>query len=221
MGRLRRAAVVAVAIGAVSAAVPPAVAAGPTIPETLLDLINRERAAVGAPALEPAPDLAAIAGVWAEVLAEEGELRHNADLAAQMCCHLRFSENVAWGGVPTGWLDRSVVGVHNILMQSPGHRRNILDPAFDQVGIGAVLADDVLWVVQDFRRHDGSATSSAIRPTTVRSPARPATHHDANSSRPGLVKSSNGHLERPDRAATVLARIELIEVQLAHVAAGT
>jgi hypothetical protein len=37
-------------------------------------------------------------------------------------------------------------------MRSSTHRANILDPGFDQVGIGAVLSDGVLWVTQDFRR---------------------------------------------------------------------
>lgn len=119
----------------------------------LLELLNAERRAAGIDELERASDLVAIASDWSQVMAGTREIRHNPDLEEQMCCHVQWAENVAYGSVPDGWLMESTEGVHRNLMRSTTHRANILDPAFDQVGIGAVLSEGILWVTQDFRRH--------------------------------------------------------------------
>lgn len=122
----------------------------------LLTLANHERERVGLPPLRMAGDLQRISRAWSQVMASTGLSEHNPDLPDQMCCRTRFGENVAWAGVPDGYLDESVAGVHGELMGSAPHRANILDPGFDDVGIGAVLTDGMLWVTQDFRQRDGS-----------------------------------------------------------------
>lgn len=43
-------------------------------------------------------------------------------------------------------------GANEVLMQSPPHRQNLLDPTFNVVGIAAVWSQGRLYVVQDFAR---------------------------------------------------------------------
>lgn len=47
-------------------------------------------------------------------------------------------------------LSEDIIEAHNGLMDSPGHRRNILDPAHRKVGIGVSSSDPNVWVVQLF-----------------------------------------------------------------------
>lgn len=39
---------------------------------------------------------------------------------------------------------------HRALMQSPGHRANILEPKYERVGIGIVRTNDGILVTQEF-----------------------------------------------------------------------
>lgn len=54
----------------------------------------------------------------------------------------KVGENVGRGG--------SVDSLHQAFMDSPGHRANILDPAWTQVGIGTLYANDRLYVTVVF-----------------------------------------------------------------------
>ncbi len=47
---------------------------------------------------------------------------------------------------------------HTALMNSPGHRANILDPSFNSVGIGVIRNADGIYVTQDFARRLPDAT---------------------------------------------------------------
>ena len=61
--------------------------------------------------------------------------------------------------MPTGWFrvaenvgcGQSADSLHQSFMDSPGHRDNIMDPDFTDVGIGVRFADDgAMWVTQNF-----------------------------------------------------------------------
>jgi hypothetical protein len=47
-------------------------------------------------------------------------------------------------------LDYSAEGGHQHLMHSPPHRANLLNPAYNVVGMGVVRSGDRLYIVQDF-----------------------------------------------------------------------
>jgi hypothetical protein len=55
-----------------------------------------------------------------------------------------ISENVAEGQSP--------LQIHEAWMHSPGHRRNLLDPSVDAVGIAVVAQNGQLFAVEDFER---------------------------------------------------------------------
>lgn len=118
----------------------------------LLSAINGERAAHGLRALRVDEELHRAAAGHAEEMARRGAISHQfsgeAELSARGAAagarFSRISENVAEG--PT------VIGLHEALMRSPGHRANILDPAVDAVGIAVVVRRGQLFAVEDFAR---------------------------------------------------------------------
>lgn len=84
----------------------------------------------------------------------------------------RTGENIAWQserGAP-GIRD-DVVQLHESLMNSPGHRANILNPDFKEIGIGIETGDmgrwDAVMVTQNFGRTDARPGGSKAQEVTV------------------------------------------------------
>ncbi len=65
----------------------------------------------------------------------------------------RIGENVAFAG---DW--RSA---HDVLMNSPDHRAQILDSGYTQMGVGTAVSDDgTFWVAEVFRTPSGTPSTS-------------------------------------------------------------
>ena len=71
----------------------------------------------------------------------------------------RTAENIGWQserGDPG--IDDDVANIHDSLMNSPGHRANILNPDLEDIGIGIELGDfngyDAVMITQNFGRTD-------------------------------------------------------------------
>jgi uncharacterized protein YkwD len=138
----------------------PAAATAPDIPfsdfdtdaeHVLLDLANQSRAQAGAPALTLDAGLCQAARAHAEAMFAARQLSHQFDgepslpqrLAAATQTKLdQEGENVA--------LDFDAERGHQHLMLSPPHRANLLNPAYNVVGLGVVRSGDRLYIVQDF-----------------------------------------------------------------------
>lgn len=127
------------------------------------DLTNNERAAVGVPPLEWRADVATMAVSHSVEMAQAGSIWHGSFVTEGNLKALNASllgENVGMGGdVPT---------VHDAFMNSPHHRENILDPGFNQVGIGVIVANDTVFVTEDFLHSKSVGTA---RPTPVAHPS--------------------------------------------------
>ncbi len=116
----------------------------------LFDALNHERAAQALPPLQWDNSLADAARLHANRMASYNVLEHQLsgepDLATRLAqAGARFSmiaENIAVGSTPQT--------IHSGWMQSPGHRRNILDAHLTAVGIAAVRGSGGLFAVQDF-----------------------------------------------------------------------
>ena len=116
----------------------------------LLALVNRARARAELPPLQLDPRLSQAAREHAAAMAAHQELSHQfsgePDLArrlATVALHVdEAAENVASADSP----DRA----HEGLMNSPPHRENLLHPAYNIVGLGAVRCGSMLYVVEDF-----------------------------------------------------------------------
>ena len=122
--------------------------------EEMIRLINRDRKLHGFPPLQEMPDLSQVAREHSRTMKERRRLSHvipgiggpEDRVKAAHIPHASILENVA--------LARTVESAEGSLMESPGHRMNILDPAATHVGVGAVFADGLegqeLYITQDF-----------------------------------------------------------------------
>jgi len=131
-----------------------------SIEKRIFDLVNQERTAHGVPSLKWNDKVANAAGGHLARMVERRNLSHRFPgepvlsdrLAAKGVRFNASAENVAFA---TDWED-----LHPSLMQSAGHRANILNPKYDQVGIAVALGPNGYYVVQDFA-HVTSESSSA------------------------------------------------------------
>lgn len=131
----------------------------------LVDLVNDRRAEAGVPPLTPRADLHDVARDWSFAQAERGQLDHNPNLSSQTCCWEKIAENVARSG---GHADSNATTVARALLRlwqdSSSHDRTMVDPEFDQVGIGVVIDDDGnAWGTTVFRRCDGSSCAGGAQ----------------------------------------------------------
>jgi hypothetical protein len=109
----------------------------------LVQDINGARAANGAGPLLVDPRLTSVALWWAGQMAAAGGISHSPALT-QMAPPgwTALGENVGVGG--------SASVVSSAFMASPAHLANIVDPRFTAVGVGEVVANGELYVVEDF-----------------------------------------------------------------------
>jgi len=99
-----------------------------------VSLTNGARASHGVRALAVASDLTAIARRHSANMAARREIYHDSNLPNEVSGWRKLAENVGRGTTATG--------VHNAFMSSSAHRTHILDPAYNQIGIGAVRGSD-------------------------------------------------------------------------------
>lgn len=167
IGTLRRGAAGALVVGLLGMLAAPARAsAGSALETTLLTLTNTARAAAGVPAVALDGTLSDIARNWASQMAAAGRISHNPDIKGDLRAAgvewRKSGENVGMGG--------SLASIHEALLASPGHFRNIVDPDFDRVGLGVVVTGNTLWLVQNFvmsRSGTAAAAPAAAAPAPV------------------------------------------------------
>lgn len=138
----------------------PVAATAPDIPfnnydsdaeQQLLVLANQDRAKAGAPPLALDTGLSQAARHHAVAMFEARQIAHQFEgepsLAQRLAASTRLQldregENVA--------LDYDAPHAQQHLMLSPPHRANLLNPAYNVVGLGVVRSGGRLYVVQDF-----------------------------------------------------------------------
>lgn len=106
--------------------------------QKMLELLNQEREKRGFPLLVSEPRLQNVARAQAREMFEEGYFSHYTEeglspfdrLAAYNIDFNLAGENLAFAP--------NVALAHNGLMNSPGHKANILSPEFHKVGIGVI-----------------------------------------------------------------------------------
>jgi hypothetical protein len=143
-------------------ALPAAAATDAGAEDEFVTLVNRERAARQLPALRVCTELRSPARSHSKLMADTGELHHNPDLRS-LPGWQRITENVGRGA--------TVASIHGALMDSAGHRANILDPRVTQLGIG-VERTSGLWVTQVFR--EPSSGAACTTPDTAPEPTSSA-----------------------------------------------
>lgn len=123
--------------------------AGDDAPAGALAAVNAARAAAGIAPVRAAPGLACAAARHVRDIAARHVLDHagadGADLAVRLARagyrFARAAENLARAGT-------DAAGVVALWEASPGHRRNLLDPAVTEAGIAHIgTADGTYWVL--------------------------------------------------------------------------
>src|ERR1700676_2829393 len=127
--------------------------------ERLLTLANQSRRQAGAPPLSIDAGLSHAARIHAHAMLQARRLSHQFEgepslpqrLAAATELHLeQDGENVA--------LDYDAEHGHEHLMHSPPHRANLLNPAYNVIGLAVLRSGNQIYIVQDF----GSALTNYL-----------------------------------------------------------
>ncbi|MBA2318538.1 MAG: cell wall-binding repeat-containing protein [Euzebyales bacterium] len=128
----------------------------------LTDLINAERGRLGLPGLRVDVRLVASARDWSQRMAERGAIAHDPDLSSRVPAGAAaWAENVGMASASSDVADR----VHALFMGSAGHRANLLDGRFTEVGIGVVVSGGRAWVAQRFTAGAHAPVAAAVEPT--------------------------------------------------------
>src|SRR5687767_3252042 len=107
--------------------------------------LNQLRASKGLGALVVDARLTDMARAWSASMAGTNRLQHNPNLTTQAPGDWqKIGENVGYGG--------AVGPVHDAFVASPDHYRNLVDSAYNAVGIGVVWSGNRLWVTQVFMK---------------------------------------------------------------------
>ncbi|MER7731378.1 CAP domain-containing protein [Streptomyces erythrochromogenes] len=117
----------------------------------VLALVNKERAAAGCGALTSNPKLSAAARGYSDTMARAGVMSHTGPDGSTMTSRVEaagykwsnLGENIARGQADAD-------AVMKAWMNSSGHRANILNCAFKEIGIGVHKGDGGPWWTQNF-----------------------------------------------------------------------
>ncbi len=118
----------------------------------LVALINQARQENRLPPLAVDPRLTQAARKHTQRMLQHAALSHRFPdepplqdrVAAEGLRSDHAGENVAF--------DQTAASAHEELMDSPPHRRNILDPGYNAVGVGVIRQGENIWVTEDFAR---------------------------------------------------------------------
>jgi uncharacterized protein YkwD len=113
-----------------------------------IDLINGSRTQNGIRPVVENAQLNSKADAWAAQMRDRCQISHSRLADGAPAGWQKLGENVGRGG--------TIFQVHLAYLNSPGHRRNIMDPTFNQVGAAAVYGTcnghRMVFTVQVFMR---------------------------------------------------------------------
>ncbi len=134
----------------------------PAAEQELLALANESRRAAGIQPLQLDASLNDAARTHTQMMIEREQLSHHFDGEPTLVQRLldtglrtdHVAENVAFNA--------SAEKAFEALMQSPGHRRNLLDRSFNAAGFVAIWSGHRLYVVQDFAHRLPAITPASL-----------------------------------------------------------
>jgi ribosomal protein L24E len=142
--------------------------------QDLLARVNAERSARNSgqqpvPALSVDPGLAAEAQAWSGYIASTGVVQDPAlsacgpDPTAGQICELAANTGNTGNGY---WPGDGSDGMDSEYMSSPGHRQNMLNAGYDEVGIGVTCSGGQAWTVEIFGYAYGDIGPAEARQAT-------------------------------------------------------
>lgn len=112
--------------------------------QQMVNLINQARSNAGLPALQVSSDLTKAARAKSKDMVDKNYFSHTSPTygsLASMLQHFGISYTAAGENLAMN-TSGSVNAAHETLMNSPGHRSNILEPRFSYVGVGIHVRSD-------------------------------------------------------------------------------
>ncbi len=151
--------------------------------QQMLDLVNRERAAAGLDGLQSDSALVKLARLKARDMVDNRYFDHNSPTyGSPFDMMKRFGVSYSFAGENLA-MAPSVASAHKALMESPGHRANILNKNYDRAGIGIVVSGGYRYCVQIFTGGQREASAPANIPdgtgSAPRQPQQPGQSSDA------------------------------------------
>ncbi|MET9109970.1 CAP domain-containing protein [Streptomyces zhihengii] len=117
----------------------------------VLALVNKERAAAGCGPVTANAKLTKAADDYSDVMAASGVMSHTGPDGSTMTSRVEAA-GYAWStlgeNIARGQADAEAV--MDAWMNSPGHRANILNCSFDELGVGVHMGDGGPWWTQNF-----------------------------------------------------------------------
>lgn len=114
--------------------------------------LNQSRAEAGVPTLKLDPKLTDAARRHALLLSKRHVLSHQFPNELPLTDRLRNAGLIFTAAAENVGMNTELSDVNNMFMRSPGHRDNMLNPAYDAVGIGVVHLGSAYWVTEDFAK---------------------------------------------------------------------
>ena len=143
----------------------------------LIALTNRSRASAGLKALKVDPALTSIARWRSQDMIQNDYFSHDIPgygkvfkkLDESGYCYRLAGENIGWNTYPD---DQATAAIHQMFMDSSGHRDNILGSSWDAIGVGPTRAPDdkKMWTVL-FADTCGASSTPAPTPKPTPKPA--------------------------------------------------
>ena len=138
----------------------------PGVEAAFVAKINALRASKGLGPLAVHGELVGIARNWAQSMANAGQISHNPNFPNQVTADWRkLGENVGRGG--------DVDSLFQAFVNSPAHYANLVDGAFNQVGVGVIVkTDGTIFTSHQFMQLGaaGSAPAPAPAPKATAAP---------------------------------------------------
>jgi len=158
--------------------------------------INDLRTSKGLPALRVNPALTGKARAWAQTMAARNTIWHSVLSDGLPADWHKLGENVGMGA--------TVDGLHSAFVNSPGHYRNLVDPAFDSIGVGVVRGGGTLFVAEMFMQTRAEKAPATVKPagtTAVKAQAAKAQTIKAKTAKTKTAKTKTVKARKaPSRA---------------------
>lgn len=118
----------------------------------MFELVNRDRVMKGLPALRYDSGLAAVARAHSQDMVTRGYFAHHSSRTGDHADRIQRA-GISWSRCGENLaLDQSVESAQKHLMESPGHRANILSRDYTHIGIGIVRSGGRIYATQNFIR---------------------------------------------------------------------
>jgi hypothetical protein len=153
----------------------PAQAASANDEQGFVDSVNKERTDRQLRPLIFDMKIRDVSRAWSDQMASSGSFVHNPNYSKQIPAGWSSAaENIAWGSGSNA----TVAVLHQALMDSPGHRANILGD-FTRIGVGVTIVNGKMYVTENFGKYAGdpvpTTPSTTVPPTTTPPTTTPPT----------------------------------------------